>query len=359
MDDRHNKKTFKKEKSRMIIDQITVTQDCAQLACELGAPCDDGDVCTVGDVIDTDCNCIGTYIDSDLLDEDFSNALGNFKAVSGAFSYSNRRYENIILQSNNVVLEVGGVDNSRRRYMSIGLGTTFNTYGSEDVFIDLDYELTAHDGYENDEWTKAIIEIDGRRVQYNGKNYLSRLVGGSPSTTGHQSISLQISGLSSGSHTLVVGLLNNKKTYRLEKSTMIIDRVSVHQDCFPSDNTFASGITKQSVNKLVDVPAIKPPSISDSGLLEISDFEDEGYDFEVFPNPTVDFININYQLKEGKRGSVKVMDLTGRVIVSKTRSGDGEMILEKINVTNWNEGIYLVVIETDNLFKTEKVIVTR
>ncbi len=32
---------------------------------EPGAPCDDGDVCTTGDVIDSNCNCTGTLVDSD------------------------------------------------------------------------------------------------------------------------------------------------------------------------------------------------------------------------------------------------------------------------------------------------------
>lgn len=35
-------------------------------ACQVGTPCDDGDVCTIDDVIiDADCNCAGTYVDAD------------------------------------------------------------------------------------------------------------------------------------------------------------------------------------------------------------------------------------------------------------------------------------------------------
>jgi|GEM_PF-4575688 len=46
---------------------------CLSLDCEgvcggaaiVGATCDDGDACTVGDVYDTDCNCAGTFADAD------------------------------------------------------------------------------------------------------------------------------------------------------------------------------------------------------------------------------------------------------------------------------------------------------
>ncbi len=47
-------------------DGICDAQDnCPNIPGQVGTPCDDGDVCTVGDVLNAQCQCTGTYQDSD------------------------------------------------------------------------------------------------------------------------------------------------------------------------------------------------------------------------------------------------------------------------------------------------------
>ena len=45
-----------------VFETYEVTEGCSF---DPGTPCDDGDACTTGDVYDEDCNCAGTYQDSD------------------------------------------------------------------------------------------------------------------------------------------------------------------------------------------------------------------------------------------------------------------------------------------------------
>ncbi|MEM9885370.1 MAG: galactose oxidase-like domain-containing protein [Bacteroidota bacterium] len=62
----NNKKTFNGESSSLLIDQITITQACADCDGSLaGTACDDGEACTTNDVYDANCNCLGTFQDSD------------------------------------------------------------------------------------------------------------------------------------------------------------------------------------------------------------------------------------------------------------------------------------------------------
>ncbi len=49
--------------SDFAIDQITV--DIGSASCKPGIACNDNDACTTGDVYDNDCNCAGTFVDSD------------------------------------------------------------------------------------------------------------------------------------------------------------------------------------------------------------------------------------------------------------------------------------------------------
>jgi hypothetical protein len=61
-----NKKTYNSESCSIFIDRITVTQTCSSCDGSLtGTPCNDGEACTVNDIYDANCNCLGTFQDSD------------------------------------------------------------------------------------------------------------------------------------------------------------------------------------------------------------------------------------------------------------------------------------------------------
>jgi len=59
-------------KDGFYVDNIRVYQD-PLLLCNVGSPCDDGDICTVNDVYDGSCNCSGDFEDSD--DDGVCNAF--------------------------------------------------------------------------------------------------------------------------------------------------------------------------------------------------------------------------------------------------------------------------------------------
>lgn len=211
-----------------------------------GQACDDGDDCTTDDLYDVDCVCSGIFQDTDndgicdaedcvdgitIVDEGFNDNLGSFSVVSGAFSTPNPVYESFMQQNGSILLGVGGVDNSTQINMSLGVSTTFTVSSNENITIEINYVLNANAGYEDDEWTQALAFLDGQPLIYNGNSYLSELVGGSPTTTGTQIVTLTIPSPSAGTNTLTVGLLNNKKTFNTEFSSMVIDNISIVQDC--------------------------------------------------------------------------------------------------------------------------------
>ncbi|MBY0068281.1 T9SS type A sorting domain-containing protein [Empedobacter falsenii] len=79
---------------------------------------------------------------------------------------------------------------------------------------------------------------------------------------------------------------------------------------------------------------------SDLGVSEISKV-----DFEVYPNPTTDIINIK---TKGKLSSSTLYNLNGEVVLKSTDS--------KINVKNLFKGIYVLRTLIDGKESTKKII---
>jgi hypothetical protein len=193
----------------------------------IGSACDDGDVCTINDVYGSNCQCAGTYVDSDndgtcdalddctnntrtVFDQNFSNTIGMFTFLSGAFSNSQPTYESISLGSQGTTMNLGGVDNATITNMSLGLLRSFLLPESGDLSINITYTLNANSGYEPDEIVQALASLDGQRISPNSNDYLSQIAGGSPTSTGSQSVTINIPNASAGNHSLVVGVFNTK-----------------------------------------------------------------------------------------------------------------------------------------------------
>ncbi|MEO0471593.1 MAG: T9SS type A sorting domain-containing protein [Bacteroidota bacterium] len=276
------------------------------------------------DTTGTNGNC--TALDQE---ENFDNTIGSFSLSSGAFSNPNATYESFTQAATAATLTVGGVDNSTQTNTSLGLSTTFQTTGTEEVVIELDYELTGASQYENDEWTQVLLEVDGQLVSYNGNTYLSQLTGGSVTTSGPQSVSLTLPGLTEGTHTLVFGLLNNKKTYNNESSSLIIDRIRISQAC-------ASGAKLRQENASALVPQL---------------------DVNVYPNPTRDAFWIKYQLDNSMPVAIRVYDAAGREMFVQERTEAAGLVSQKIQTSRWNAGMYTVVIQTQQSTSSKRVLI--
>lgn len=82
----------------------------------------------------------------------------------------------------------------------------------------------------------------------------------------------------------------------------------------------------------------------------------EGYDMEVYPNPTSDYIKIS-SIGEVGIGSISVFNNTGVLIY--TNASDQKSI--EIDVQEWRNGMYLVEVRNNEnkIMKTEKVVVLK
>jgi len=77
----------------------------------------------------------------------------------------------------------------------------------------------------------------------------------------------------------------------------------------------------------------------------------------IFPNPTTGETSVTYNLANASKVSVKVMDITGKIVYSENESNksEGKHTLN-INATAFNSGVYYVTIATDEAQVTKKLI---
>jgi hypothetical protein len=112
--------------------------------------------------------------------------------------------------------------------MSGGWRRTFNLNSAGTVTLTFRYNLTAGGDYESDELSRVLASVDGALLGNSG--YIAQVVGngegGAAVTTGWQQYTVSIP-LAAGSHTLVIGGFNNRKTTQSESSTITIDDVGV------------------------------------------------------------------------------------------------------------------------------------
>ena len=70
-------------------------------------------------------------------------------------------------------------------------------------------------------------------------------------------------------------------------------------------------------------------------------------EFEIFPNPATDQINIKSEL----RGNIQITNLSGQIVYK------GSSEFEKIDLSDFNSGMYVLTLETDNSTIVKKIVV--
>ena len=124
---------------------------------------------------------------------------------------------------------LGGLDNADIFGMSGGWRRGFILNQASDLTITLRFNLTQASEYEPDEFSDALLSVDGRLISMNNSEILAHIVGngngGPPQTTGWIPVTIPIGTLSAGSHTLTIGAFNNKKTFLNETTEILIDDV--------------------------------------------------------------------------------------------------------------------------------------
>ena len=81
--------------------------------------------------------------------------------------------------------------------------------------------------------------------------------------------------------------------------------------------------------------------------------KDEEVDWEIYPNPITDFININLKIKT--KGLIKILDLQGKVIQTQLVAPETEAILFERG--DLQAGIYLVSLESQGFNQIKKILV--
>ncbi len=169
----------------------------------------------------------------------------NFDSSSDGFSYKDdtfrstaqRRYArgyyrtSYGYQGGGLRVRLGGRNNRNILGMSGGWKRSFSLSSSRNVTLSLRYKLDQRPDYESDEYSEALVAIDGKLIGVGGGDSLAQVVGdgngGSTRSTGWVSLTLDLGVLSPGSHTLVIGGFNNKKDSYREETNMYIDDVMV------------------------------------------------------------------------------------------------------------------------------------
>lgn len=64
---------------------------------------------------------------------------------------------------------------------------------------------------------------------------------------------------------------------------------------------------------------------------------------QLFPNPTLDFINISYQCNNNLILDLKIISIDGRTMFSETINGM-DINQFKVNTITWQKGLYIVLI---------------
>jgi len=139
--------------------------------------------------------------------------------------------------------------------------------------------------YEADEIVQALLSIDGQLFSYNGNDYLSELTGDSPTSTGIQDLTLTLSGLSVGTHSLTFGVFNNQKTYNDESSSLTINYINIGQICPACDANQVGmpcdDVNECTINDIYDENCFCTGTLIDDNNNNICDI-DECIDIELY-----------------------------------------------------------------------------
>jgi subtilisin family serine protease len=145
-------------------------------------------------------------------------AAGEFDAASGA-------------SGGGLVIVLGGRDNTVVNGMSGGFVRTFTVPAATTLTARLRVMVTQSPNYEADEFSDALLSIDGRLVGTGGNDFLARVFGdgngGAPISTGWRSITVPLGQVAAGTHTLRIGGFNSKKTLADELTGISIDDVQI------------------------------------------------------------------------------------------------------------------------------------
>ncbi|HRO43132.1 MAG TPA: S8/S53 family peptidase [Flavipsychrobacter sp.] len=91
-------------------------------------------------------------------------------------------------------------------------------------------------------------------------------------------------------------------------------------------------------------------------ISDIRSFPLQKSTLNIYPNPAQDVVYLNFNVTKSMNVTVTVFDLTGRQIFShNTSAQDGDNTFQ-LNAKDWNRGIYVIRLQTDNSIYTERCV---
>ena len=128
-------------------------------------------------------------------------------------------------------VSLGGIDAATILNMSGGWSRSFDLPRSGRLRLSLQVRLTQTAEYEADELSQTLVSLDGALAGVSPDDFVAQIAGdgngGAPRTTGWQLVTLDLGTRSAGSHRLVLGGFNNKKTLANESTEVLVDDVSL------------------------------------------------------------------------------------------------------------------------------------
>ncbi|MGE0254525.1 MAG: hypothetical protein AB7N54_19020 [Alphaproteobacteria bacterium] len=159
-------------------------------------------------------------------DEGFDYIDNAFRGTNqGSYASGNWDSNDGLGGSGDIEVALGGVNNNTINGMSGGWRLNFTTDGEGPAEVTFWYRLNANTAYESDEYSEVLVSIDGQLVGAGNNDYVVRVSDGGD--TGWQQITLDLGDLPAGSHSLILGGYNNRKTESAETTDIDFDNVTL------------------------------------------------------------------------------------------------------------------------------------
>ncbi|MFT4661186.1 MAG: hypothetical protein ACI8XB_001458 [Patiriisocius sp.] len=95
-------------------------------------------------------------------------------------------------------------------------------------------------------------------------------------------------------------------------------------------------------------------NVIDNDINGVEEFNDDFYGLNVYPNPAIEEINLQYDLKESADVSIKVYSLTGQLLVDYRKDQNSGSNLVTLPVLNLSSGMYILEVSANNSIKQER-----
>ena len=122
---------------------------------------------------------------------------------------------------------IGGINSQNVTNMSGGWQRSFTLGAPAPVTISFRYRLTENPTYEAEEFSQALVSVDGILHGIAPNDYLAQVVGGGPTTTGWQLVQINLGTLAAGTHMLRSAGITTRRRIPTRPSRFVIDDVSV------------------------------------------------------------------------------------------------------------------------------------